>query len=110
MQSQTRRTLCSNTHTQKATCVYKKTANPRNTLPHSAARLRPALGTKTPDAAPPWFVELAAPVEPASPKPELDLGGAAGSCRGGGEGGDGGVAAVRGLGATGVVGTITVNY
>jgi hypothetical protein len=73
MQSQTRRTLCSNTHTQKATCVYKKTANPRNTLPHSAARLRPALGTKTPDAAPPWFVELAAPVEPASPKPELGI-------------------------------------
>jgi hypothetical protein len=60
-------------HKIKTVGVYKKTANPRNTLPHSAARLRPALGTNKPDAAPPWLDELGAPVEPASPKPVLGI-------------------------------------
>lgn len=48
--------------------VYNMMAKPRKTLPHRAARVMPALGAKTPAAAPPWVEELA-PVCWAPPKP-----------------------------------------
>jgi hypothetical protein len=62
-------TIKTKTPSCKAVMLYKNTAKPRNTLPHSAAMLRTPLGTKTAVAAPPW-VELE-PVAPMSPKPAV---------------------------------------
>jgi hypothetical protein len=52
--------------------LHKKTAKPRNTLPHRAAMLRPALGTNTPAAAPPVPGELVL-VAPVVPKPSVGI-------------------------------------
>jgi hypothetical protein len=48
--------------------LHKKTAKPRNTVPHRAARLIPALEVNVPAAEPPWLGVLV-PVAPILPKP-----------------------------------------
>jgi hypothetical protein len=48
--------------------LHRRTAKPKNTVPHKAAKLIAALGVKVPAAAPPWAGELVE-VAPISPKP-----------------------------------------
>lgn len=51
---------------------YKRIAKPRNTLPNTAAKLRPALGTKPVDAAPVLPEELL-PVGCCPPNPVMGI-------------------------------------